>query len=342
MVNSPAASPSSSRPGLIHLQMVWFSMVMGLSGLALAWLRAQALMGSTAKLAAAAIGVMAALVWAILVVATLVRARRYGNAVRADLAHPVRHAFVAAAVVGALLLCAWGVQVWGPSAGLDAMWRLATAAQLAVTLWVLGRWLHEHQEGTPPMWASITPVLLIPVVGNVVVPLAGWPLGHHAWSLIQLGIGVVFWPLVVVMVLIRRAAHSALPPRLLMSWFITAAPPSVIGAVSVIMDAPVALSLGLWGMAMFSLLWAAQVVGRAMRSEFHMGFWAVSFPLAAFTSLTLMLGERGVADWMNPAALALLSLTTLVIGGLLVATVKGLRNGTLLVAEPEPPKLSPA
>jgi tellurite resistance protein len=337
---SIGAAPAAA--GLMHLQLVWFGMVMGLSGLALAWLRAQALMGPMALSVATAIGVVAALVWLILLAATAVRARRYAGALRADLAHPVRHAFVAALVVGALLLCAWGVQLWGPLAGLDALWRMSAAAELAVTLWVLGRWLHEHQEGSPPMWAAITPVLFIPVVGNVVVPLAGWPLGHHAWSMAQLGIGVFFWPLVLVLVLARRAAHSALPTRLLMSWFITAAPPSVVGVVSVVMDAPLTWSMGLWGVAMFSLLWASQVVGRAMSAGFHMGFWAVSFPLAAFTSLTLMLAERSGVPWMSAAGLALLALSTLVIGALLVATLKGLRDGTLLVAEPEPVKLPPA
>jgi tellurite resistance protein len=329
---------AASVPGLMHLQLVWFSMVMGLSGLALAWLRAQALMGSMALSLATVIGVIAALVWLILMVATIWCARRHTGALRADLNHPVRHAFVAAVVVGALLLCAWAVQVWGPSPGLDALWRLSAGAELLVTLWVLGRWLQEHQEGAPPMWVAITPVLFIPVVGNVVVPLAGWPLGHHAWSMVQLGIGVFFWPLVLVLVLARRAAHSALPPRLLMSWFITAAPPSVVGVVSVIIEAPLSLSMGLWGVAMFSLLWSSQVVSRAMAAGFHMGFWAVSFPLAAFTSLTLMLGERGGAPWMSAAGLALLALSTLVIGALLVATLKGLRDGSLLVAEPEPPK----
>ena len=48
----------------------WFALVMGLSGLALAWHRAVPLMGEVAGIAAAGIGVLAAAVFVVLLVAT--------------------------------------------------------------------------------------------------------------------------------------------------------------------------------------------------------------------------------------------------------------------------------
>ncbi|MEY2993676.1 MAG: hypothetical protein RL357_611 [Pseudomonadota bacterium] len=323
--------------GLAHLQLVWFSTVMGLTGLALAWSRAAYLMGPSADWVAKGLGTIAALTWVAIAVATVRRAQRFPDALLQDLAHPVRHAFAAAVAVGVLLLVALAVHYGGANVWVDGLWAMAAAAELGITVWVLGRWLHEQRAGDPSMWAGITPVLFIPVVGNVVVPLAGVPLGHLEWSMAQLAIGVFFWPVALVLVLARRAAHSALPPRLLMSWFITVAPPSVIGIVSVILGAPLGWSMGFWGVAVFSLLWATQVVNRAMAVGFHMGFWAISFPLAALTSLTLLLAERGATGWMSAAAMVLLALTSLVIGWLVVSTLRGLRQGTLLVPEPAPP-----
>ena len=328
--------------GLAHLQLVWFSTVMGLTGLAIAWSRAAYLMGPMADVVAQVLGGVAALVWLAIAVAMWRRAQRFPEALRQDVAHPVRHAFAATIPVGVLLLAALAVQYLGAHVWVDGVWAIAAAAELGITLWVLGRWLREHREGDPPMWAGITPVLFIPVVGNVVVPLAGVPLGHLEWSMAQLAIGVFFWPVVLVLVLARRAAHSALPPRLLMSWFITVAPPSVVGVVSVILNAPLGWSMGFWGVAVFSLLWATQVIHRAMAVGFHMGFWAVSFPLAALTGLTLLLAERQATVWMPAVAMVLLALTSLVIGWLAVSTVRGLYQGTLLVPEPAPPPLRPA
>ncbi len=336
------ANATAPTHGLAHLQLVWFSTVMGLTGLALAWSRAAYLMGPSADWVAKGLGALAALVWVVIALATVRRAQQFPQALLQDLSHPVRHAFVAAVAVGVLLLVALAVHYWGANVWLEGLWVIAAAAELGITAWVLGRWLHEHREGDPPMWAGITPVLFIPVVGNVVVPLAGVPLGHLEWSMAQLAIGVFFWPVALVLVLARRAAHSALPPRLLMSWFITVAPPSVIGVVSVILSAPVGWSMGFWGIAVFSLLWSAQVIHRAMAVGFHMGFWAISFPLAALTSLTLLLAERGATVWMPGAAMALLALTSLVIGWLAFSTVRGLRQGTLLVPEPTSPPTRPA
>jgi tellurite resistance protein len=66
----------------------------------------------------------------------------------------------------------------------------------------------------------------------------------------------------------------------------------------------------------------------------------MSFPLAAFAALTLRLAEPGgLLAVLGPAALALASL---VIAALVLGTLRGLRQGTLLVAEPAPPSPPPA
>ena len=97
-----------------------------------------------------------------------------------------------------------------------------------------------------------------------------------------------------------------------------------------------------WAMAVFCLLWVTPVLARARRAGFHMGFWALSFPLASLASLTLVLGEvmaaRGGANdaWIQQLAVVVLALVSVVILALSLMTVRGLRNGTLLVPEPAP------
>lgn len=152
---TPGKQPEAPGP-LAHLYWVWFSVVMGLAGLALAWSRASHLMGEGAIWVANALGVLAAVVWLALAAASLLRLRRYPRLIAQDLAHPVRHAFVAAIPVGLLLLCAVAVGPLGPRVWIDAVWVVAAGAQFLVTVWVLGRWLHEPQEGQPSMWLAIT------------------------------------------------------------------------------------------------------------------------------------------------------------------------------------------
>ena len=317
----------------------WFSVVMGLCGLSLAWHSAQRVFGDMADGVALVVAVVAVLVFLVLLVASVVRAVRYPVALTEDLRHPARHAFVAALPVALLLLAAVGVALLGPHPGWHVLWWLGALTQLWATVWVLGRWLAPATPGQGPgntgLWPAVTPVLLIPVVGNVVVPLAGLPLGHAVWSAAQMGIGVFFWPIVLTLVLARRMAHSPLPERLLPSWFITLAPPSVIGGVLVQWQAPPALALALWGVALFFLLWLLPIAKRIASQPFGLVYWALSFPLAALAALTLRVGDLyPQATGLQTGGVLLLAVSSMVILWLGFATVRGLRDGTLLAPEP--------
>jgi tellurite resistance protein len=118
----------------------WYAVPMGLSGLALAWHRAAPLMGDMAGALAMVLGALAALVFAVLLGFTAMRAQRHPEAWHEDRRHPVRHAFIATLPVAAVLLATVAVAVTGPSALADALWWVGTSSLLGVTLWVLARW----------------------------------------------------------------------------------------------------------------------------------------------------------------------------------------------------------
>ena len=338
----------SSPTPLKFLMPGWFSVVMGLCGLSLAWHRATPLLGEMADGLALVAGLLALGVFVVLLVASWLRVSRYPAALADDLKHPVRHAFVAAFPVSLLLLATVGVALGGVGNELVVVWRtlwwLGSLGQLWATLWVLGRWIAPSapggSAGNTGLWPSVTPVLLIPVVGNVLAPLAGLPLGHGGWAAAQFGIGAFFWPVALALILARRIAHSALPERVLPAWMITVAPPAVIGLVLAQLaergQAPLAAVQALWGIALFFLLWVLPVLKRAVAQPFGIPFWALSFPLAAFTTLTLRLLELqgGPGGLMQTAAVLLLAATSMVVLWLGFATVRGLRDGSLLAPEP--------
>lgn len=340
----------------------WFSLVMGLTGLALAWRSAEAVFGDMAAGVSLVLGGFAAAVWLVLMALSAVRAQRHPAALAEDLRHPVRHAFVATVPVGLLLLSAWLVSLGVTGGGVTVLWALGALAQVWVTVWVLKRWLvptpmqppvaapaglqslidgaqlsapvARPAAAPPAFWPVVTPVLLIPVVGNVVAPMAGVPLGQGVWSMAQFGIGMVLWPVVLALLFVRRAAQGALPDRLLPTWFITVAPPSVIGLVWVQSQAPVAWVAGAWGVAAFFMLLVGTLARQMVAQPFSLPFWALSFPLAAFTSLTLHLARLSGSSGVQLLGTLMLALTSLVVCGLCLATVRGLREGSLLAPEP--------
>lgn len=315
----------------------WFSIVMGLCGLSLAWHRAVPLLGDGAGAAALVLGGIAALAAVVLAVASTWRWHRHASAVAEDLHHPVRHVFVAAMPVSMILLSTVAVAVSGPNLWARGLWVVGSVWQLAVTVWVPSRWL-APAGGLPAgsFWMGMTPALLIPVVGNVLVPLAGVSLGYGAWSTAQFGVGLFFWPLVIGLLVVRIGVAGLWPQRLLPTTFITMAPPSVIGLAALQLGAPDTVAWAAWGIALAFALWSASVLRRALDQPFAIAAWALSFPLAAFSALSLRLAP-GAALPFQVLALAMLALATLVVAALVLATVKGLRRGTLLVPEPVAP-----
>ena len=315
----------------------WFSPVMGLCGLALAWQAAAPALGELATGAALVLSGLALLVALGLAAASLLRWQRYPQALDEDLKHPVRHAFVATVPVSLLLLATCAQALGLDGTAVRGLWWAGSGLQLWATLWVLGRWLAPAvgpQAAAGGLWPGVTPVLFVPVVGNVVAPLAGVGLGYGAWSATQFGIGALFWPVVLTLVLARRLAHSPVPDRLLPTWTIAVAPPAVIGLALLQFQAPVWLAQACWGVALFTLLWVGAQGKRLLAQPFGLAFWALSFPLAAFTALTLRLAAlQGLAP-MQTAGLLVLAVASLVVVGLALATVRGLRQGTLLAPEP--------
>ncbi len=309
----------------------WYAVVMGLCGLALAWHRATPLMGEMAGAAALVIGALAALVFAVLAVGTLLRIRRHPEAWAEDLRHPVRHPFVAAMPISLLLLATVSVALRGPDVLAHGLWWLGSVAQLGVTLWVLSRWWKGNVAGGL-QWPTVTPALFIPIVGNVLVPLAGVPLGHAHWSAAQFGIGLLFWPVVLVLLLVRVAVAGLWPERLRPAVFILIAPPAVIGLAALQFGAAEGVAWALWGIAIFTFLWAGSQARAIAAQPFALPHWGLSFPLAALAALTLRLATPGSA--LAVLGPVLLALATLVVCVLVLATVRGLRDGALLAPEP--------
>ena len=315
----------------------WFAMVMGWSGLALAWLRSTPLLGDEGLGLGLVAGGFALLLFGLLCAASLVRWWAHPLAVLADLRHPVRHAFMAALPISMLLLATLGVGLfWHTHAWLDSLlaitWWVGSVLEMVATVWVVGRWLKPKEEGGL-QWPALTPVMFIPIVGNVLAPLGGVPLGAQGWASAQMGIGLLLWPIMLALLFVRMVQAGPLPPKLAATVFVTVAPPSVLALSLLQLGASDAWAWGLWGVALFFFLLSCTQLEGLRTQPFGMPHWGMSFPLAAFSALSLRVSQLEGGAWLQLPATVLLALTSLVILGLSFGTWRGLRHGHLLVAE---------
>jgi tellurite resistance protein len=314
---------------LKHLGPQWFALVMGWGGLSLAWWRAAPLQGEPLAQAVGSLaGGLAGLIYIALILAMLWRSLRYPQALGEDLRHPVRHAFAGAFPVATVLLSAVLTRVGLATTLAQALLLFGALVQAIVTVWVVSGWLRRGLQ-----WPSVTPILLIPMVGNVVVPLAAAPLGHQSLAWAYLAVGLLMWP-VLLTLLLARTAIMPLPERLLPSWFITVAPPAISGPSLLALGAPPVVALALAGIAVLFLLSALSLLPALRRQAFGLPFWAMSFPCAAF-SASISTVALSLPDLSLIAAIVLW-LATAVLVWLTAQTIQGLIQGRLLVAEPAP------
>ena len=322
---------------LEHLSPVWFVPVMGWCGLAQAWLRASDLGEGLTTVLATLAGSVALGIFVVVSVLSLVRWSKYPSAVAIDIQHPVRHPFLATIPISIMLLASLGVAMfWNASESLDTGLRLVWAGgsllEIAATVWVTARWLKTKEAGGPS-WNAITPILFIPVVGNALAPIAGLTIGLEPWAMAQFGLGLFLWPVMQTLLVVRWVHVGPMPPRMVPALFIMVVPPSIVGLDLLLMGVALPWIWCMWGIGAFFLALALTQIPSLRSLPFGMPHWGMSFPIAAFTILTLRLAALSDCGWLVLPGYALLAVTSLLVLWLSFATLRGLLNGSLLAPE---------
>lgn len=321
-------SESSAESRLQYLPVTFFAMVMGLCGLAIAWHRAEGIFRIDLPVSDVPL-LLAVLTFASLLGLYGLKVLRFGDAVRAELGNPVTLNFFPAVSISFILLSiAFLPRLPGLAGGL---WVVGSSLHLLLTLYVMGVWFHhQHFE-----IQHINPAWFIPVVGNVLVPIAGVPLGFTELSWFFFSVGMMFWLLLFAIILYRVLFHNPLPERLMPTFFILIAPPAV-GFVAYIKLAggldPFAHVL--YHVGLFLTLLLVTQASRFFGLQYYLSWWAYSFPLAAITIATMVMYEQTRTYAFAAIAWALLTLVTLMVVYLLYRTFLAARAGTICAPHP--------
>ena len=312
-----------------HLPVTLFSTVMGIGGLSLAWRRAVRVWDAPAWAAQV-------LFWTALAVSVLVAALyaakwlRHPAAAWAELRHPIRMTFAPTTTIALLVLATAGQDLLPGFA--RVAWWVGAVGHLALTVLVLTAWFGRADIAIGQM----TPAWFIPIVGNVVTPLAAAEIGSVELAWFAFGVGMVFWLALLPLLLHRLLLHEApLPAKLLPTLAIFIAPPSVAllswGSLTGSVDD--ALGRVLYAAAMMFVVLLVAQIGRLHRIPFALPYWAYSFPLAAASAAAIaMAGARpqAIYDWVGVALLAATTVLVAVVG---VFTLRAAARGLILVPD---------
>ncbi len=319
-----------SASSLRHFPPGLFGAVMGTAGLALALQRGRTMFGLP-RWPGDVVIALAALMFVVVLLLYAVKAARYPAAVRQDLAHPVRLNFVPAISISMLLL-AMGVEALAPAAA-RLLWIAGAVLHVVLTLVVLSGWIDRERVEL----AHVNPAWFLPAVGNILVPVTGarYVPAEIAW--LFLGVGLLFWVVLLALVLQRLILLPPLPPRMQPMLAILVAPPAVgFLAYLALTNRADGFAFMLYGCALLFATLVLVRLPRLARLPFSLSWWGYSFPLAALTIATMAMHERTQNRAFLYLAMPLLAGLAVLIGALLVRTLIAVRRGEISVDEEAP------
>jgi tellurite resistance protein len=312
---------------LQHFPISWFAMVMGLAGFTIAWHRAETTLELPLHLSPLLLG-LTVVVFLVLALLYATKVVRYGKEVRAEFAHPIKLNFFPTISISMILL---SIALLPYQMEISfVLWAVGSALHLLFTLYVLSVWIHHtHFEIT-----HINPAWFIPIVGNILVPIAGVRHASPEIAWFFFSIGLLFWLVLLTIILYRVIFHQPLPAKLLPTLFILIAPPAV-GFISWLQLNGSVDAFGriLYYAAIFLTLMLLTQARRFVRLNFFLSWWAYSFPMAAITIATVLMYQQLHLPFFKGLALLLLGLLTLIIAILLFRTLLAVKRKEICIEE---------
>ncbi|MFW6102751.1 MAG: SLAC1 anion channel family protein [Chloroflexota bacterium] len=317
-MSEPAQPTESCRveTRLANLPVPMFAIVMGLGGTAIVYLRANAILWDT-LLPGIVLTAITTIVFIVLAVAYALKLLRHSDRVREEFDSPVRLHFFPTISISLILLSIAYLHLM-PELSL-LLWIVGSVAHLLFTLKTLSIWIQKEHFGIN----HIEPSWFIPVVGNILVPVAGVDHAPADVSWFFFSVGLIFWIMLFTVFLYRIIFRNPLARKRLPTFFILIAPPAVAFISYVRLTGDVdAFARIMYSFALFLFLLLVYQWRMFKGVGFFISWWAYSFPIAALTVASVLMTTYNDAAWVGSVAWGFIALLTVVIAVLAVLTLR--------------------
>ncbi|AOB33933.1 tellurite resistance protein TehA [Bordetella sp. H567] len=303
----------------------FFGMVLGLAGLGSTWRAAHQAWQLPAEIGEAFM-MLAAVVWAVLLVLYVMKGFLAPEAVLEEIEHPVQCCFIGLVGVATMLI-AGAATPYSRSLALTLFFS-GGAFTLIFAIWRTGGLWRGDRE-----LATTTPVLYLPTVaGSFVAGIVAGGLGFRDWGQYLFGMGLFSW-LAVESILLNRMYNSpSMTSKLRPTLGIHLAPP-VVGAVtliSVMPNVPAIFIHMMIGYGVLQCLVLLRLLPWILKEPFTASYWAFTFGATAIATASIRLlglGDDGAVVMLAPI---LFLFANTVVGAAAIGTVWRLMQGRLL------------
>ncbi|KRB61245.1 tellurite resistance protein TehA [Rhizobium sp. Root708] len=335
MSNISAKSPIGMAG--LHVRMpripaAFFGIVLGLAGLTNSW-RAAAPIWNLPPQIGEAIGIVAGVVWLLLILLYAGKWLIDAKAVAAEAQHPVQCCFIGLIGVSTMLTAI--VLQPHSHAGAVVLFAAGAVFTLVFALWRTGILWRGDRDPT-----ATTAVLYLPAVaGSFVMAIALSAFNSPDWGQLAFGAGFFSWLAIESVLLNRLYNAQTLSEPLRPTLGIQLAPPAVgcVAYLSVTTGTPDILAHAMLGYAILQLLLMLRLLPWIRQQPFAASYWAFTFGVTALsTAASKMVTRSDPSGALHLLAPILFVAANVVVGLIAIGTVLLLVRGKLL------PKPTPA
>ncbi len=313
---------------LCNFHITFFAIILGLAGFTLAVQKAGGLLHLLHPVSTVLLSITI-LLFAVVGALYLYKAATCPGAVRKELNHPIKINFFP--LVAKILLVLSVVFMERNMAVSFYSWAVGTVLQFIASIYVISEWIqHEHFK-----IEHMTPGWFIPIVGSIIIPIAGVKHGYQELSWFFFSVGLIFWIILMVIVMYRMFFHAPIVEKLMPTLFILFAPPAIGFIAYVKLTGGGLDSFGriLYYFSLFLFFLVLYALPRLLKINFYLSWWAYSFPMAAKTLasfLMLSLTHDPIINFIAWFELAFLSIIIVV---LVVKTIAAISRNQICVED---------
>ncbi len=303
-----------------------FATIMGLGGLTLVYERLNTIFSFPNYLALFMLGISTFLFFLVLIFYIL-KLIKYKDEVKKEFSHPIRVNFFAAFSISMLIL---SIDYRHYYTNVSELFFIFGAIfHIFFTYYTIRFWINNNLE-----MQHSNPAWFIPIVGNLIVPIAGKGFVDDSILYFYFSIGIFFWIILFSIILNRIIFHNQFAPKFMPTLFILIAPPS-IGFISYIkltgsLDffAQILFNLGLF----FTIL-VFVMYKNFVKIKFFISWWAFTFPMAAVTLSTILMYELTQKGIYSIFSYVLTFITTIIVLLVAIQTIKHMMKKEICIME---------
>ncbi len=316
----------SENSRLKFFPIMMYAVVMGLSGLTITyqkaaiWLDFPYIIGEILAYATTTVFIIISYIY-------IKKILKYKMAVKNEFSHPIRINFFAAVSISMLMLAIIYKENFPALSAV--FWYPGTLLHFYLTMHTISFWINHNQEidHSNPAW-------FIPIVGNVLVPVAGIGFADMGLLLYFFSVGMFFWIILFALILNRIIFHNQMAVKFMPTLFILIAPPAV-GFIAYfkmfgVIDFFAAM---LFNLALFFTILVTFMYKNFIKIKFFISWWAFVFPVAAMAISAMLMYNQNSGIFLLLLAYAMIAAITIIVLIVTYQTIIHIRKKEICVEE---------